>query len=57
MVWHENLTQEQSHAIEIIQVVALKIILGKDCPRKEDGHCDYLRVFRFSFGSPQEENA
>jgi hypothetical protein len=46
VVWHENLTQEQSHAIERIQVVALKIILGKDCPRKEDGHCDYLQVLQ-----------
>ena len=42
VVWHENLTQEQSNAIERIQVIALKIILGKDCPRKEDGHCDYI---------------
>ena len=41
VVWHENLTKEQSNAIERIQVVALKIILGKDCPRRNDGHCDY----------------
>jgi hypothetical protein len=41
VVWHENLTVAQSNAIERIQVVALKIITGKDCPRKEDGHCDY----------------
>ena len=41
VVWHENLTVAQSNAIERLQVVALKIIIGKDCPRKEDGHCDY----------------
>ena len=46
VVWHENLTQEQSNAIERIQVVALKIILGKDCPRKDDGHCDYPQLLR-----------
>ena len=44
VVWHQNLTQAQSNSIERLQVVALKIILGKDCPRKEDGHCDYERI-------------
>ena len=38
--------QQQSNTIERIQVVVLKIILGKDCPRKEDGHCDYPQVLR-----------
>ena len=44
VVWHQNLTQAQSNKIERLQVVALKIILGKDCPKKEDGHCDYKKV-------------
>jgi hypothetical protein len=42
-VWHTNLTQDQTYAIKRIQKVALKIILGKDTPRKEDGHFDYER--------------
>ena len=46
VVWHENLTIAQSNAIERIQVVALKIIHGKDFPRKEDGHCDYIELLR-----------
>ena len=41
VVWHSNLTQAQSKAIERLQICGLKIILGKDCPRKEDGHMDY----------------
>ena len=41
VVWHNNLTQAQSNAIERLQKVSLKIILGRDCPRKEDGHFDY----------------
>ena len=41
MVWNNNLTQAQSKAIERLQIVGIKIILGKDCPRKEDGHIDY----------------
>ena len=46
VVWHQNLTQAQSNKIERLQVVALKIILGKDCPKKEDGHCDYENVLK-----------
>ena len=42
VVWHDNLTKGQSSAIERLQMVALKIILGSDCPRKEDGHFDYF---------------
>ena len=41
VVWHKNLTQAQSKAIERLQIVGIKIILGNDCPRKEDGHVDY----------------
>jgi hypothetical protein len=41
VVWHNNLTQAQSKAIERLQIVGIKIILGKDCPKKEDGHVDY----------------
>ena len=44
VVWHQNLTQAQSNSIMRLQVVTLKLILSKDCPRKEDGHCDYGRV-------------
>ena len=44
VVWHDNLTKAQSNAIERLQIVALKIILGKDCPRKEDGHFDYVKA-------------
>ena len=46
VVWHENLTVAQSNAIERLQVVALKIIHGKDYPRKNDGHCDYDALLR-----------
>ena len=41
VVWHDNLTQAPSKSIERLQIVAIKIILGNDCPRKEDGHVDY----------------
>ena len=41
VVWHDNLTQAQSNAIERLHIVALKIILGSDCPLKEDGNFDY----------------
>ena len=46
VVWHSNLTQAQSKAIERLQIVGLKIILGNDCPRKEDGHVDYLEALK-----------
>ena len=29
------------NSIERLETVALKIILGNNCPRKEDGHFDY----------------
>lgn len=41
VAWHSNLTQDQSNAIERLQKVALKIILGHNRPLKEDGHFDY----------------
>ena len=41
IVWHDNLTQAQTNAIERLQIVALKIILGSVCPRLEDGHFNY----------------
>ena len=44
VVWHDNLTQAQSNAIERLQIVSLKIILGSDCPIKEDGHFDYSKA-------------
>ena len=36
VVWQDNLTQAQSNAIERLQIVALKIILGSECPERED---------------------
>ena len=44
VVWHDNLTKAQSSVIERLQMVALKIILGSDCSRKEDGHFDYFQA-------------
>ena len=35
VAWHNNITQAQ--------IVFLKIILGSDCPMKEDGHFNYHR--------------
>ena len=46
VAWHTNLTQDQSNSIERLQKVALKIILGQDSPRKEDGHFDYERALQ-----------
>ena len=46
VVWHENLTIAQSKAIERLQIVGLKIILGNDCPKKEDGHVDYAAALK-----------
>ena len=44
VVWHDNITEAQKKSIERLQIVALKIILGNDCPRKDDGHFDYDRA-------------
>ena len=44
VAWYDILTQIQRNAIERLQIVLLKIILGKDCPIKEDGHFDYDRA-------------
>jgi hypothetical protein len=44
VAWHDSLTKEQTNAIERLQIVALKIILGADCPRKPDGHFDYPKA-------------
>ena len=46
VAWHDSLTQEQTNAIERLQIVALKIILGSDTPRKEDGYFDYPEALR-----------
>ena len=46
VAWHDSLTQQQTNAIERLQIVSLKIILGLDCPRKPDGHFDYLEALR-----------
>ena len=40
----DNLTIAQKNAIERLQVVLLKTILGYDCPRKDDGHVDYKKA-------------
>ena len=42
----KNLTQVQTKSIERLQVVGVKIILGKDCPIKENGHFDYEEALR-----------
>ena len=44
VAWHNNLTQAQRNSIERLQIVSLKIILGSDGPRKEDGNFDYQRA-------------
>ena len=44
VAWHDNLTIAQKKAIERLQVVSLMIILGSGCPRKEDGHVDYMKA-------------
>ena len=46
VAWHDSLTQQQIKAIERLQVVALKIILGKDSPIKEDGHFNYEEALK-----------
>ena len=43
-MWHDNITQAQKNSIERLQIVALKIILGNDCPRKDNGHFDCNRA-------------
>ena len=40
VAWHDNLTLAQKNAVERLQVVSLKVIMGKDGPRKHDGHFD-----------------
>ena len=44
VVWYDNLSQAQSNAIERLHIVAIKIILGRDCPYKGDGHFDYIKA-------------
>ena len=46
VAWHDSLTQQQCKAIERLQVVALKIILGNNSPIREDGHFDYDKALR-----------
>lgn len=46
VAWHDSLTQEQTNAVERLQIVALKIILWADCPRKPDGHFDYPEALK-----------
>ena len=46
VAWHDSLTQQQCKAIERLQVVALKIILGNNSPIREDGHFDYDEALR-----------
>ena len=43
VVWHESLTQAHTKAIERLQIVGLKIFLGRDRPIREDRHFDYLK--------------
>ena len=46
VAWHDNLNIDQQKSIERLQIVSLKVILGKKCPRKEDGHFDYSEALR-----------
>ena len=46
VAWHDNLSIDQQKSIERLQIVSLKVILGKKCPRKEDGHFDYSEALR-----------
>ena len=41
VAWHDSITLAQKNAIERLQIVSLKVIMGKDYPRKQDGHFDY----------------
>ena len=55
VAWHDSWTQEQTNAVERLQIVALKIILGADCPRKPDGHFNYqeaLKLCNLNFFQP-----
>ena len=47
VAWHENLTIAQQIAIERLQIVSLKVILGNKSPKTEDGHFDYQEALRF----------
>ena len=49
VVWHNNLTQGQTYAREQLQIVSLKIILGSDGPRKDDGHFDYEKALTLCY--------
>ena len=46
VAWHDSLTQEQTNAVERLQIVALKINLGANFPRKPDGHFDYPEALK-----------
>ena len=48
VAWHDNLTLAQKNAVERLQVVSLKVIMGKDGPRKHDGHFDYEECLRMN---------
>ena len=43
---YNSLTQEQTNALERLQIVALKTILGANCPRKPDGYFNYPEALR-----------
>ena len=48
VAWHDNLTLAQKNAVERLQVVSLKVIMGKDGTRKADGHFDFEESLRMN---------
>ena len=42
--WSTLCKHNLKSSVERLQIVSLKIILGSDCPMKEDGHFDYQRA-------------
>ena len=46
VLWHGNLSQNQSNSIERLQIVCLKVILGERSPKLLDGHLYYQEALR-----------
>ena len=46
VVWHGNLTVDQSRSIERLQIVSLKVILGEKAPKNSEGFFDYQAALR-----------
>jgi hypothetical protein len=48
VMWHDNLTQAQSNALERLQIVSLKIILGSDCQLKKMDILTIVKLWTFA---------